>query len=55
MQSVILPMLSRLPGAINQQDNALPHIARNSQQCLQGYNVLTGPSRSPELDLIEDV
>ncbi|GFS50111.1 uncharacterized protein TNCV_881421 [Trichonephila clavipes] len=29
------------PGAIYQQDNARPHTARLSQQCLQGYGVLT--------------
>ncbi|GFV13409.1 DDE_3 domain-containing protein [Trichonephila clavipes] len=34
-------MLSSRPGAIYQQDNARPHTARLSQQCLQGYDVLT--------------
>ncbi|GFW66958.1 hypothetical protein TNCV_4688431 [Trichonephila clavipes] len=33
-------MLSSRPGAIYQQDNARPHTARLSQQCLQGYDVL---------------
>ncbi|GFV16967.1 DDE_3 domain-containing protein [Trichonephila clavipes] len=33
-------MLSSRPGAIYQQDNARPHTARFSQQCLQGYDVL---------------
>ncbi|GFV53983.1 hypothetical protein TNCV_2047831 [Trichonephila clavipes] len=32
-------MLSSRPGAIYQQDNARPHTARLSQQCLQGYDV----------------
>ncbi|GFU83362.1 HTH_Tnp_Tc3_2 domain-containing protein, partial [Trichonephila clavipes] len=33
-------MLSSRQGAIYQQDNARPHTARLSQQCLQGYDVL---------------
>ncbi|GFW83621.1 DDE_3 domain-containing protein [Trichonephila clavipes] len=45
-------MLSSRPGAIYQQDNARPHTARLSQQCLQGYDVLT---RSPDLSPIENV
>ncbi|GFX85946.1 HTH_Tnp_Tc3_2 domain-containing protein [Trichonephila clavipes] len=36
-----LPMLSSRPDAIYQQDNARPHTARLSQQCLQGYDVPT--------------
>ncbi|GFU00406.1 HTH_Tnp_Tc3_2 domain-containing protein [Trichonephila clavipes] len=32
---IVLPMLSSRPGAIYQQDNARPHTARLSQQCLQ--------------------
>ncbi|GFV36994.1 transposable element Tcb1 transposase [Trichonephila clavipes] len=43
---IVLPMLSSRPGAIYQQDNARPHTARLSQQCLQGYDVL--PARSPD-------
>ncbi|GFX86781.1 HTH_Tnp_Tc3_2 domain-containing protein [Trichonephila clavipes] len=39
---IVLPMLSSHPGAIYQQDNALPHTARLSQQCLQGYDVHHG-------------
>ncbi|GFU71369.1 HTH_Tnp_Tc3_2 domain-containing protein [Trichonephila clavipes] len=37
---IVLPMLSSRPGTIYQQDNARPHTARLSQQCLQGYDVL---------------
>ncbi|GFU99721.1 hypothetical protein TNCV_2033801 [Trichonephila clavipes] len=33
----------REAGAIYQQDNARPHTARLSQQCLQGYDVLPWP------------
>ncbi|GFV82153.1 transposable element Tc1 transposase [Trichonephila clavipes] len=42
-------------GAIYQQDNARPHTARLSQQCLQGYDVLPWPTRSPDLSPIENV
>ncbi|GFV10375.1 HTH_Tnp_Tc3_2 domain-containing protein [Trichonephila clavipes] len=42
-------------GAIYQQDNARPHTARLSQQCLQGYDVLPWPARSPDLSPIEHV
>ncbi|GFT67922.1 HTH_Tnp_Tc3_2 domain-containing protein [Trichonephila clavipes] len=49
----IVPMLSSRPGAIYQQDNARPHTARLSQQCLQGYDVLPWPARSPDLSPIE--
>ncbi|GFV54790.1 DDE_3 domain-containing protein [Trichonephila clavipes] len=46
-------MLSSRPGAIYQQDNARPHTARLSQQCLQGYDVLPWPARSPDLSPIK--
>ncbi|GFX49393.1 transposable element Tcb2 transposase [Trichonephila clavipes] len=52
---IVLPMLSSHPGAIYQQDNARPHTARLSQQCLQGYDVLPWPARSPDLSPIEHV
>ncbi|GFT40235.1 transposable element Tc1 transposase [Trichonephila clavipes] len=52
---IVLPMLSSRPGAIYQQDNARPHTARLSQQCLQGYDVLPWPARSPDLSPIEHV
>ncbi|GFX88881.1 uncharacterized protein TNCV_2575881 [Trichonephila clavipes] len=48
-------MLSSRPGAIYQQHNARPHTARLSQQCLQGYDVLPWPARSPDLSPIEHV
>ncbi|GFV76268.1 transposable element Tcb1 transposase [Trichonephila clavipes] len=52
---IVLPMLSSRPGAIYQQDNTRPHTARLSQQCLQGYDVLPWPARSPDLSPIEHV
>ncbi|GFV57777.1 transposable element Tcb2 transposase [Trichonephila clavipes] len=52
---IVLPMLSSRPGAIYQQDNVRPHTARLSQQCLQGYDVLPWPVRSPDLSPIEHV
>ncbi|GFV56666.1 transposable element Tc1 transposase [Trichonephila clavipes] len=52
---IVLPMLSSRPGAIYQQDNARPHTARLSQQCLQGYDFLPWPARSPDLSPIEHV
>ncbi|GFU36340.1 uncharacterized protein TNCV_559711 [Trichonephila clavipes] len=48
-------MLSSRPGAIYLHDNARPHTARLSQQCLQGYDVLPWPARSPDLSPIEHV
>ncbi|GFV62116.1 transposable element Tcb1 transposase [Trichonephila clavipes] len=52
---IVLPILSSRPGVIYQQDNARPHTARLSQQCLQGYDVLPWPARSPDLSPIEHV
>ncbi|GFY32825.1 transposable element Tcb1 transposase [Trichonephila clavipes] len=52
---IVLPMLSSHPGAIYQQDNARPHTAGLSQQCLQRYDVLPWPARSPDLSPIEHV
>ncbi|GBM20421.1 hypothetical protein AVEN_222120-1 [Araneus ventricosus] len=52
---VVLPMLLSHPGAIYQQDNAQPHTARLTQQCLQGYDVLPWPARSSDLSPIEHV
>ncbi|GFT74471.1 uncharacterized protein TNCV_539721 [Trichonephila clavipes] len=46
-------LLSSRPSAIYQQDK--PHTARLSQQCLQGYDVLPWPARSPDLSPIEHV
>ncbi|XP_035204523.1 hemicentin-1-like, partial [Stegodyphus dumicola] len=52
---VVLLMLSSSPGAIYQEENDRPHTARFSQQCLQGYDVLPQPARSPDLSTTEHV
>ncbi|GFW56240.1 transposable element Tc1 transposase [Trichonephila clavipes] len=48
---IVLPMLKSPPVPFI-QDNARPHTARLSQQCLQGYDVLPWPARSPDLSPI---
>ncbi|GFY35560.1 hypothetical protein TNCV_196601 [Trichonephila clavipes] len=49
-------MLSSRPGAIYQQDNARPHTARLSQQCLlKDMTSYHGFARSPDLSPIEHV
>ncbi|GFS86437.1 DDE_3 domain-containing protein [Trichonephila clavipes] len=55
LASVVLPMLSCHPGAIYRQDNVRSHTPRLSQQCLQGYDVLSWPAMSPNLSRIEMV
>ncbi|GFU42240.1 transposable element Tcb2 transposase [Trichonephila clavipes] len=46
---------TQLPGAIFQQDNARPHTARVSQDCLCTVTTLPWPARSPDLSLIEHI
>ncbi|GFU88680.1 transposable element Tcb1 transposase [Trichonephila clavipes] len=47
--------MQRLPGALFQQDNARPHTARVSQDCLRTVTTLHWPSRSPDLSPIEHI
>ncbi|PRD20586.1 UNVERIFIED_CONTAM: hypothetical protein NCL1_54147 [Trichonephila clavipes] len=47
--------MQRLPGAIFQQDNAQPHMARVSQDCLRTVTTLPWPSRFPDLSSIEHI
>ncbi|GFU13666.1 uncharacterized protein TNCV_939091 [Trichonephila clavipes] len=47
--------LNTLPGAIFQQDNARPHIARVSQDFLPHFQTLPRPDRSPDLSPVEHV
>ncbi|GFX10797.1 DDE_3 domain-containing protein [Trichonephila clavipes] len=49
------PFLNGLPGAIFQQDNARPHIARVAQDFLRLFQTLLWPARSPDLSPIEHV
>ncbi|GFW53465.1 transposable element Tcb2 transposase [Trichonephila clavipes] len=45
LQLHVLPLMQRLAGAIFQHDNALPHTARVSQDCLLTVTTLPWPSR----------
>ncbi|GFW42868.1 transposable element Tcb2 transposase [Trichonephila clavipes] len=53
LQPHVLPHMQRLPGAIFQPDNARPHMARVSQDCLRTVTTLLWTDRSPDLSLIE--
>ncbi|GFX20716.1 transposable element Tcb1 transposase [Trichonephila clavipes] len=55
LQPHVLPLMQRLPGAIFQQDNARPHTARLSQDCLHTVTTLHWPARSPDLSPIEHI
>ncbi|GFV33647.1 transposable element Tcb1 transposase [Trichonephila clavipes] len=55
LQSHVLPLMHRLPGAIFEQDNARPHMARVSQDCLRTVTTIPWPTRSPELPPIEHI
>ena len=51
----VLPFFANNPGAILQQDNARPHVARATQAFLQANNipVMPWPALSPDLNPIE--
>ncbi|GFU93820.1 transposable element Tcb1 transposase [Trichonephila clavipes] len=53
LQPHVLPLMQRLPGAIFQQNNALLHTARVSQDYLHTVTNLSCPSRSPDLSPVE--
>ncbi|GFW97392.1 transposable element Tcb2 transposase [Trichonephila clavipes] len=55
LQPHVLPLMQRLPGAIFQQDNARPHTARVSQDCVHTVTTLSWPTRSPDLSPIEHI
>ncbi|GFV58738.1 transposable element Tcb1 transposase [Trichonephila clavipes] len=55
LQPYVLPLMQWLPGAIFQQDNARPHTARVSQDCLRNVTTLPWPARSPDLSPIEHI
>ncbi|GFU32342.1 DDE_3 domain-containing protein [Trichonephila clavipes] len=49
------PFLNALPGAIFQQDNAHPHIARVAHDFLRLFQTLPWLARSPDLSPVEHV
>ncbi|GFU08164.1 transposable element Tcb2 transposase [Trichonephila clavipes] len=55
LQSHVLSFMQRFPGAIFQRDNARPHTARMSQDCLRTVTTLPWPARSPDLSPIENI
>ncbi|GFX88609.1 transposable element Tcb1 transposase [Trichonephila clavipes] len=55
LQPHVLPLMQRLPGAIFRQDNALPHTARVSQDCLLTVTPLPCSGRSPDLSTIKHI
>ncbi|GFX95613.1 transposable element Tcb2 transposase [Trichonephila clavipes] len=55
LQPHVLLLMQRLPGAIFQQDNARPHTARMSQDCLSIVTTLSWPAISPDLSPIEHI
>lgn len=55
LRPVALPFMARHPGASFQQDNARPHTAHISLDCLRAVDTLPWPARSPDLSPIEHV
>ncbi|UYV84811.1 hypothetical protein LAZ67_X003588, partial [Cordylochernes scorpioides] len=52
---VLLPFLSHHPGLTFQQDNARPHTASVTMDCLQSCRTLPWPARSPDFSPIEHI
>ncbi|UYV82585.1 hypothetical protein LAZ67_22000050 [Cordylochernes scorpioides] len=55
LRPVLLPFLSHHPGLTFQQDNARPHTARVTMDCLQSCRTLPWPARSTDLSPIEHI
>ncbi|GFY32169.1 transposable element Tcb2 transposase [Trichonephila clavipes] len=55
LQPHVLPLMQRLPGAIFQQDNARPHMARLSQDYHRTVTTVLWPARSTDLSPIEHI
>ncbi|GFS64865.1 transposable element Tcb2 transposase [Trichonephila clavipes] len=55
LQPLVLPLMQRLPGTIFQQDNALSHTGRVSQDCPRTVTTLPWYVRSPDLSPIEHI
>ncbi|GFT62109.1 transposable element Tcb2 transposase [Trichonephila clavipes] len=47
--------MQRLPGTIFQPENARPHTARVSQDCLRNVTTLPWPARSPDLSPVDHI
>ncbi|GFY11189.1 transposable element Tcb1 transposase [Trichonephila clavipes] len=55
LQPLMLPLMQRLPGSTFQQDNARPHTARVSQDCLLTVTTPPLPARFPDLSPIKHI
>ncbi|GFX47682.1 transposable element Tcb2 transposase [Trichonephila clavipes] len=55
LQLHFFALMQRLPGAIFQQDNARPHTARVSQDCLLTVTTLPWPARSLDFSPIKHI
>ncbi|GFV72107.1 transposable element Tcb1 transposase [Trichonephila clavipes] len=55
LQSHVLPLVQRLPGAIFLPDTARPHTAKMSQDCLHTVSTFPWPAQSPDLFPIEHI
>ncbi|GFT42426.1 transposable element Tcb2 transposase [Trichonephila clavipes] len=55
LQPHVSLLMQRLPVAIFQQDNALPHTTRVSQDCLHFVTTLPRPARFPYLSPIKQI
>ncbi|GFU80807.1 transposable element Tcb1 transposase [Trichonephila clavipes] len=55
LQPHVLPLMQRLPGDIFQQDNARPHLAMVSQDCLRTVATFNWPARSPDLSPVKHI
>ncbi|GFV76962.1 transposable element Tcb1 transposase [Trichonephila clavipes] len=55
LQPHVLPLMQRLSGVIFQQDNARPHVAEVSQDCLRNVTTHPWPARFPDLSPIEHI
>ncbi|GFX88131.1 transposable element Tcb2 transposase [Trichonephila clavipes] len=53
LQPHVLPLMQRRPEVIFQHDNARPHTARKSQDCLRTITTHPWTAQSPDLSPIE--
>ncbi|GFW48072.1 transposable element Tcb1 transposase [Trichonephila clavipes] len=55
LQTHMLPFMQRHPGAIFQQDDARPHTAKMSQDCLRTVTTLPWSARTPDVSPIKHI